>query len=123
MRKNITRLAAYTLTAAMLLTQAAYADNTTATSQAPGSNSSTTSTSTSSSVVTPGTSNVTVTDQSTSSSSSGSSTDSSTAGTISQTGPTGSKEYNAQGYLVLGSKVGVNGDSTGSTQIRVIGPN
>ena len=120
MRKNITRAAALTMTVSMLLAQAAYADNTTTTSQAPGSGSTSTtttqsSTTSSSALVTPGTSNVTTTDQTTTASSG--STDTSNAGIISQTGPTGTKQLDDKGYLVIGAGVGSN-----STGTRVIGP-
>ena len=117
MRKNISRVAAFALTAAMLLAQTAYAD--TVTTQAPGSNSSTTSTqntvSAVSNTVTPGTSNVTTANQNTGTGSTDNS--STTAGTISQTGPTGTKTYDEKGYLVIGS--GVNNSTA---QTRVIGP-
>ncbi len=115
MRKNISRAAAFTLTAAMLLAQTAYAD--TAATQAPGSGSTASTGNTVTAVsntVTPGTSNVTVTEQSTNT---GSTDNSSTAGTISQTGPTGTKQYDENGYLVVGP--GVNNSSS---QTRVIGP-
>lgn len=121
MRNNITRAAALTMTVSMLLAQAAYADNTTTTSQAPGSGSTSTtttqssSTTSSSALVTPGTSNVTNTDQTTTAGSG--STDTSTAGIISQTGPTGTKQLDDKGYLVIGAGVGSN-----STGTRVIGP-
>ena len=120
MRKNITRAAALTMTVSMLLAQATYADNTTTTSQAPGSGSTSTtttqsSTTSSSALVTPGTSNVTTTDQTTTASSG--STDTSNAGIISQTGPTGTKQLDDKGYLVIGAGVGSN-----STGTRVIGP-
>ncbi len=121
MRKNIKRAAALTMTVSMLLAQAAYADNTT-TSQAPGSGSTSTtttqssSTTTTSALVTPGTSNVTATNNQTTTAST-SSTDSSTAGIISQTGPTGTKQLDDKGYLVIGAGTGSN-----STGTRVIGP-
>ena len=115
MRKHITRAAALTLTVSMLIAQAAYADNT-ATSQAPGSGSTTETQSTgTATTVTPGTSNVTTTDTSTTAS--GSTTDSSKAGTISQTGPTATKQYDSSGYLIIGPNSNSN-----SGEIRIIGP-
>ncbi len=111
MRKTINRAAVLTLTASMLIAQAAYADNT-ATSQAPGSGSTSTQ---DSSTVTPGTSNVTTTTD-TSSTGPGS-TDNSKAGVISQTGPTATKQLDSNGILVIGTGVGSN-----QTETRVIGP-
>ncbi len=116
MRKNITRAAALTLAAGMLLSQTVYADNVTATTQAPGTTSTATSTS-GTTTVTPGTSNVTASSQNSSSVSSGSSTNTTTAGIISQTGPTATKQLDEKGYLVMGAGVGSN-----STETRVIGP-
>ena len=117
MRKNITRAAALTLAAGMLFAQTAYADNVTATTQAPGTGTANATGTTSTSTVTPGTSNVTAESQNSTPGSTDSSTNTTAAGVISQTGPTATKQLDEKGYLVMGAGAGSN---TGET--RVIGP-
>ncbi len=100
MRNRTIRAAMLTFISAALLAQTAYAD--TVTSQAPGS----TGTQSSSSAAPGSTTASTQTTETTSG-----------TGTISQTGPTDSKQYDSKGYLVIGAG---EGSSTGQT--RVIGP-
>ena len=100
MRNKTLSIALLSVLSAALLAQAAYADNVT-TTQAPGS----TGTSSASSAA-PGTSTTTQTTES-----------SASTGVISQSGPTASKQYSEQGYLVIGS-----GNDSASGQTRVIGP-
>ena len=100
MRNKTLSIALLSVLSAALLAQAAYADNVT-TTQAPGS----TGTSSASSAA-PGTSTTTQTTES-----------SASTGVISQSGPTASKQYSEQGYLVIGS-----GNDSASGQTRIIGP-
>ena len=100
MRNKTLSIALLSVLSAALLAQAAYADNVT-TTQAPGS----TGTSSASSAA-PGTSTTTQTTES-----------SASTGVISQSGPTASKQYSEQGYLVIGS-----GNDSATGQTRVIGP-